>query len=60
MLLIGLSFIAVAIVAFIMAKPRAGVPRLAGRPLLETIVALGITIIGAVCVVVIFIGLGSL
>lgn len=60
MLLIGLSLIAVAVVAFIMAKPRAGVPRLAGRPFLETIVSLGITIVAALGVVVTFIGFGSL
>ena len=59
MFLVGVGLIAIAVVAFIMAKPRDGVPKLAGKPFLETVVALTITITGAVGVVVAFIGLGS-
>ena len=60
MFLVGVGLIAIAVVAFIMAKPRDGVPKLAGKPFLETVVALMITITGALGVVVTFIGLGSL
>jgi hypothetical protein len=60
MLLIGIGLIVVAVIVFTMAKPRDGVSKWAGRPLLENIVALGITIIAAVGIVVTFIGLGSL
>ena len=60
MLLVGIGLLAIAVVTFIAAKPRDGVPKLAGKPFLETVVALMITITGAVGVVVTFIGLGSL
>jgi hypothetical protein len=60
MLLVGIGLLAVAVVTFTAAKPRDGVPKLAGKPFLETVVALMITVTGAVGVVVTFIGLGSL
>ena len=59
MFLVGIGLLAIAVVTFIAAKPRDGVPKLAGKPFLETVVALMITI-SAVGVVVTFIGLGSL
>jgi hypothetical protein len=60
MLLVGIGLLAIAVVTFIAAKPRDGVPKLARKPFLENVVALMITITGAVGVVVTFIGLGSL
>ena len=60
MLLVGIGLLALAVVTFIAAKPRDGVPKLAGKPFFETVVTLMITIAGAVGIVVTFIGLGSL
>ena len=60
MFLVGVGLIAIAVIAFIIVKPRDGVLKLAGKPFLETVVALMITITGAVAMVVAFIGLGSL
>ena len=39
MFLVGVGLIAIAVVTFIMAKPRDGVPKLADKPFLETVVA---------------------
>ena len=58
MFLVGAGLIAIAVVAFIVAKPRDGVPKLAGKPFLETVVALMITITGALGVVVDFYRIG--
>jgi hypothetical protein len=43
-----------------MAKPRAGAPKLAGKPFLDNSVALDITIAGAVGIVTTFFGLTRL
>lgn len=43
MVLIGVGFIAIAIITFIAAKPRNGVIKLNGHPFLEVIAAIGVT-----------------
>jgi hypothetical protein len=57
MLPTGIALIAAAIVSFVLAKPRQGVPRLSGNPFLENCVALGITIAGAVGLVTTLVGI---
>ena len=56
MCLVGVGFIAIAVITSIIVKPRDGVLKLVGKPFLEAVVALIITITGAVAMMVTFIG----
>ena len=57
MFLVGIAP-AIAAVAFMAVKERAGEAKLTGKPFLENVVALSITISGAVGIVVMVMGLG--
>ena len=60
MVFIGIGFIAAAIIAFWLVKPHNGVVKLENNPLLGDIVALSITVAGAIGIVTLVIGLGNI
>jgi len=60
MVFVGICFIAAAIIAFWLAKPHNGVVKMENSPLLGDLVALSITVAGAIGIVVLLIGLGSI
>ena len=57
MLVVGPVLFAIAVIALILAAPREGKVRMADAPFLQNAVALGVTITGAVGIVVTFIAL---
>ena len=60
MVFVGIGFIAAAIITFWLAKPHNGVVKLENNPLLGDIVALSITVAGAIGIVMLVIGLGNI
>jgi hypothetical protein len=58
-LILGPALFVIAVIGLILAAPPNGEIKLANRPLLQNVVALAITITGAVGIVVTFLGLAA-